>query len=127
LWSSPLSSFYFGVITKTVETEKNEKKTDERNNVIILQAALLKLMAVEHFTRTIRTQEGNLNFYFNRIFTAQGFRYHVSVLLKNKNIIAFRMQKENNRWYIDNPKDCPEWIVSLEPLFSDVIIENLIA
>jgi hypothetical protein len=82
---------------------------------------------VEHFTHVIRTKDGNLNFYFNRIFTAQGVRYHVSVLPKQGKMISFRMQKENNRWYIDNPKDCPEWIVNLEPVFSDAIIENMSA
>jgi hypothetical protein len=81
----------------------------------------------DHFTSTIRTKEGNLNFYFNKIFTAQGVRYHVSVIPRDNKMITFRMMKENNRWYIDNPKGCPEWIISLEPVINDVIVEALTA
>jgi len=84
-------------------------------------------MAVEHFTRTIQTREGNLNFYFNRIFTAHGVRYHVSAASRNGRMVAFKMKEENNRWFIDNPKDCPEWVISLEQELSEVIIENLLA
>lgn len=35
------------------------------------------------------------------------------------------MEKHFNRWYIKNPKNCPDWIVNIEPMLSDEIVESL--
>ena len=74
-----------------------------------------------HFSARIKTSQGYLTFYFNRIFTADGVRYHVSVLGNNKKSLMFNMEEKEGRWYLVNPSNCPDWLVNVEPLLSDKI------
>ena len=74
-----------------------------------------------HFSARIKTSQGYLNFYFNRIFSADGVRYHVSVLGKDKKSLMFNMEEKQGRWYLANPSNCPDWLVNVEPRLSDKI------
>ena len=80
---------------------------------------------MEHFNETIGTSEGNLIFYFNRMFTANGLRFHVSVVDKNRKLVSFKMLRDNSKWLIENKDGCPHWIISLEGELSEVIMNSL--
>jgi hypothetical protein len=80
-----------------------------------------------HFTKRIQTSKGHLSFFFNRLFTADGLRYHVSVVDNNRKAIMFNMEQSEGRWYFVNPANCPDWLVNIEPLLSDCIIEHLMS
>lgn len=76
---------------------------------------------MKYFTERMRTQLGYLNFYFNKLFTVEGTRYHVSVTDAQKKLHIFQLYKENKSWKILNKNDCPFWITELEPEFNILI------
>jgi hypothetical protein len=73
-----------------------------------------------HFEKTIQTNGGRFNFYFNKIYIASDERIHISVLERNK-LITILMGKIGYTWKILNLDSCPEWIKPLEKIFSDEI------
>jgi len=79
--------------------------------------------ALSHFTKKIKTDLGPLNFYVNKILTAAGPRYHISVIDKNHKANIFQMKEENGKWILVNPSNCPEWILKIEESLSDFILE----
>ena len=81
---------------------------------------------MEHFVKYIETMYGKFNFYINEIETPEGQMYHVSVIGKDKKQVMFVMEKHFNRWYIKNPIHCPDWIINIEPVLSDEIVQALI-
>ena len=78
-----------------------------------------------HFTKLLHTKEGNVIFYFNRIYTVEGTRYHVSVMDTTRHSFAFNMQENRGTWKMVNTGSCPEWIIKLEPEISNAIIEHI--
>jgi hypothetical protein len=78
-----------------------------------------------YFTKRIKTDRGDLNFYFNRIYTAEGLRFHISVIDKDKKSHAFNVQEDNGKWFLVNAPNCPYWIADLEKQFEKAIIEHL--
>lgn len=73
-----------------------------------------------HFANTIETRHGRLNFYYNKIYTANGERFHISFVEKNKT--SSLLMKENEQiWSIINRENCPDWIIELEPKFRTII------
>ena len=76
-----------------------------------------------HYNKEIETSQGIHNFYINRIETAQGMMFHISVVGKDNKVCMFLMEKHLNRWYIKSPVNCPEWIVVIEPILSDYLKE----
>jgi hypothetical protein len=80
---------------------------------------------MQHFTRRIQTREGFYSFYFNRIYTVAGIRYHISVVDNEKKVISFLMEKKESTWHFVNPSNCPEWILSFEEQLSSIINEEI--
>jgi len=58
---------------------------------------------------------------FNRIHTARGIRYHVSVVSKLQEFFHFTMAEKNNSWKIMNSPQEPGWIIQLEDQLSKEI------
>jgi hypothetical protein len=79
---------------------------------------------MQHFTRRIQTREGFFNFYFNRIYTVAGLRYHISLVDNEKKVISFLMEKKESTWHLVNPYNCLEWILSFEEQLSSIINEE---
>jgi hypothetical protein len=78
-----------------------------------------------YFTKRIETRYGAINFYFNRIYTVEGVRYHVSGVEKDKKVLIFTMKELLGIWHIANAISCPNWITALEPEFEKAILANL--
>jgi len=62
---------------------------------------------------------------FNRIHTARGIRYHVSVVSKLNEFFHFIMAEKNNSWKIINSPHEPGWVILLEDQLSNEIIAQL--
>lgn len=81
---------------------------------------------MQHFTRRIKVIDSFLGFYFNRLFTKDGLRYHISVIGKDKKTYIFYMdQGEGGSWHLVDRKKCPHWIVESEGLLSEAIKDHL--
>ena len=80
---------------------------------------------MQHFFKHLEYYKTYLNFYFNRIFTVEGDRFHISVVGTDKKAYSFLMQQKGISWHIVNPDNCPAWIVELEEKLSHTIIELL--
>ncbi len=78
-----------------------------------------------HFSRRLETEQGHLSFYFNRIVTAEGTRYHVSVIGRDHKAYTFFMQERGSNWVMTDTDVCPPWIVAMEKTFEKEIIQNL--
>jgi hypothetical protein len=78
-----------------------------------------------HFAIRMETPSGMVTFYFNRLFNADGFRYHISVVDREGKAHVVNMIEQRGRWKIMNPQNCPEWIVRLESDFEALIRQKL--
>ena len=78
-----------------------------------------------HFTRRIKTEEGTLNFYFNRLYTADGTRYHVSAMDTKRNTYHCNIIHTDGRWKLVAGSHCPDLIEVLEPLLEQIILDHL--
>jgi hypothetical protein len=79
---------------------------------------------MSHFNKQIPTKKGLLNFYFNRIYTVAGMKYHVSVRHGNSPHY-FMMGDGKEHWHFSDPKILPEWIIELESFLEEAINEHL--
>jgi hypothetical protein len=78
-----------------------------------------------HFTKRLEVEKTFLNFYFNRIYTADGQRYYISVIGKDKKTYTFHMVEQGPAWKLLNPGNCPDWIVAVEKEISEHIKSHL--
>jgi hypothetical protein len=78
-----------------------------------------------HFTKIIGTEYGSMNFYFNRIFIAEGIRYHVSAIGTNGRAIIFHLEKIGNNWCLVKTEDVPHWLLAIEQKLSNAISEHI--
>ena len=69
------------------------------------------------------TENWSLLFSFNRIFTARGALYHVSVTDKSTTIF-FKIEKENGKLSILDPSTLPTWLLALEDELSAIICNH---
>ena len=79
---------------------------------------------MQHFTKRIEVNDSYYGFYFNRIYTVEGVRYHISVVDKERKAHSFNMMEKKGVWVLVKPETCPEWIAKLEPTLSGIIHEN---
>jgi hypothetical protein len=83
-------------------------------------------MTTSYFTKRFISQHGLLNFYFNRINTAEGVRFHVSCADGGeKTCYMFLMQEVLGQWHISDRRNAPEWLLSMEKNCSDFILEQM--
>jgi hypothetical protein len=78
-----------------------------------------------HFEKMLDTGQGMTRFYFNRIFAADGLRYHVSFLDKEKKVHMFLMQESAEGWSLLDREKSTELIQKLEPKVKHAIVEHL--
>jgi hypothetical protein len=79
-----------------------------------------------NFTKWIQTTNAGLvNFYFNRIYTAEGVRYHISCLDKKNRSHNLTMKELLGKWVIAHPSKCVLWIRSIEKEFEQAVLESL--
>ena len=79
-----------------------------------------------YFTRIMKADEGNLTFYFNRIYTVEGVRYHVSVLDKFRKAVIFQMEeKDKDNWSLINAADIPNWIQKIEKELKETVLDHV--
>jgi len=76
------------------------------------------------FTKNIETQKGGLTFYFNRIYTVNGVKYHVSVR-NGRFTHYFMMEDGNEQWHFTDITALPDWIIILERKLENVIHQHL--
>jgi hypothetical protein len=69
---------------------------------------------MDNFTTQLKTKEGTLQFYFNRLVTPEGVRYHVSVTDRQNKTHIFLMQKNRGLWHFANASKVPYWLQLLE-------------
>jgi hypothetical protein len=79
-----------------------------------------------HFKSSIRTPDGFLNFYFNRIQTGVRDRYVLSTVRRNGTAIIFHMEEECGKWMVLRNDDMPAWVIDIEEQLSQKITEHLL-
>ena len=77
-----------------------------------------------HFSKRIQIPQGNIKFYFNRIYTVEGVKYHVSV--REKLSHYFMMHSVGEDWQFSDLLNLPQWIVELRSKLSDCIKGHLL-
>jgi hypothetical protein len=78
-----------------------------------------------YFTKRIKTPHGHVNFYFNRLYTVEGIRYHVSCIDTKRKTHTFLLHELVGQWVFVNPAKCVLWIKKLEKEFEMAIQESL--
>jgi hypothetical protein len=79
---------------------------------------------MSNFTKNIQTQKGLITFYFNRIYTVNGVKYHVSVR-DNKTSYYFMMEGSDEQWNFLDDTPLPHWIIELEKELKNAINAHL--
>lgn len=80
------------------------------------------------FIKKLDLQDGfHPEFFFNRIYTAAGIRFHVSVIDGAGKLSQFIMADQHRAWKIVSDPLPPDWIVALEAKLSQVICENMLS
>jgi hypothetical protein len=64
-------------------------------------------------------------FFFNRIYTVDGVRYHVSVIDTERKSWFFGMQERGGKWQIINAPKVPDWIIDVEKQLELAIYNNM--
>jgi hypothetical protein len=80
---------------------------------------------MQHFFKKLEIDNTSINFYFNRIHTVEGDRFHISVYGKDKKAYSFLMKQEGEGWKLIHPDNCPDWIIKAEDQLSNIIIETI--
>jgi hypothetical protein len=77
-----------------------------------------------YFTKQIATTVGVHTFYFNRIFTASGLRYHISVLVSRKSYSCL-MEDIEGRWQLIHRELCEDWLAAAEPQLAEAVASHV--
>ena len=64
-------------------------------------------------------------FHFNRIYTVNGIRYHISVRTQGYIFHFFMMEEINGGWYFTDIALLPQWLIEMERKFETAIQENI--
>ena len=78
------------------------------------------------FSKRIQTKEGfHPSFFFTKIYTIQGVRFHVSVIDKDNRAHAFYMELIHLEWKITNAARLPDWIIDVENELQEIIFGSM--
>jgi hypothetical protein len=94
----------------------------QSQNVYLRQSVIAM---TPYFTQRIESPYGYINFYFNRIYTVDGVRYHISCKDVKGRSYAFEVMELVGHWIISHTSKCPLWIKKLEPQFEKAISKSL--
>ena len=64
-------------------------------------------------------------FFFSKIYTMNGVRFHVSVIDLLNRTHHFNMILKNSEWKIINAPEIPSWIMNVEKQLQEVVLENM--
>jgi hypothetical protein len=74
-----------------------------------------------NFSKQIASENGLFQFFFDRISTTNGIKYHVSVRVEKNTSCHFTMEPKDGRWKIVSAPLPPSWILKLEDELSKEI------
>ena len=81
---------------------------------------------MQNFTKRIQIEQGsNPEFFFSRIYTLNGVRYHISVIDKQQQAFGFNIEMEKGKWKILDTADVPDWINNIEKKLEEIIFDNM--
>ena len=81
---------------------------------------------MQTFSKRVLIDEGfTPSFYFTKIYTIKGVRFHVSVIDLLDRAHNFNMVLKNLEWKIINGPEVPCWIMNVEQQLEEVILEHL--
>jgi len=81
----------------------------------------------ENFIRRIAIEKDFYpEFFFNRVNTATGKRYYISVLDNDGRNYLFTMDEKGSAWEITKSSRVPGWIMAIKKKLEDAIFENTI-
>lgn len=66
-------------------------------------------------------------FFFNRIYTASGIHFHVSVVDKLGQFCHFTMAESKGKWRIVNAPQPPVWITEVEAALDSIICQGMLS
>ena len=79
-----------------------------------------------NFQKAITSLEKkNYVFHFNRIYTVDGIRYHVSVRTQGNISYYFMMEEDTGGWNFSDMALLPEWLIDMEQQFENVVKEHI--
>jgi hypothetical protein len=78
-----------------------------------------------HFEKLIDTVNGVARFYFNRIYSAEGVRYHISFIDADKKVHMFLMQENGQGWFLLQKQNLPSWVSEKEEELESIIVTHL--
>ena len=82
---------------------------------------------MQTFSKRVTVEPGfEPAFFFTKIYTIQGVRFHVSVIDMEDQAWAFNMVLKNLEWKIINAPEVPLWIISAEKQLEEIILENML-
>ena len=81
---------------------------------------------MQTFTRRVTIEPGfEPAFFFTKIYTIQGVRFHVSVIDMEDHAYAFNMVLKDLEWKIINAPQVPSWIMDMERELHEIILDNM--
>ena len=81
---------------------------------------------MQTFSKRIAVEPGfEPAFFFTKIHTVQGVRFHVSVIDMEGHAWAFNMLLKNLEWKIINAPQVPSWIMDIENQLQEIILDNI--
>ena len=81
---------------------------------------------MQTFSKRVTVEPGfEPAFFFTKIYTIQGVRFHVSVIDMEDQAWSFNMVLKNLEWKIINAPQVPSWIVDVENQLQEIIFSNM--
>ena len=79
---------------------------------------------MDQFSETIKTNNGFLNFYFNRKAAENGNHFLVSTVLRDGTALVFEMEKAGDHWFLTK-NDTTGFLIAIESRLSAIIKAHL--
>ena len=79
---------------------------------------------MDSFNETLKTDNGFLNFYFNRKASENGIHFLVSTVLRDGTALVFEMEKAGDHWFLTK-NDTTGFLIAIESRLSAIIKAHL--
>ena len=82
---------------------------------------------MQTFTKRILVEGGfTLAFFFTKIYSMRGVRFHICVIDIEDRAHNFNMELKNLEWKIIDAPKVADWIINVEPSFQQAVLENTV-
>ena len=82
---------------------------------------------MQTFTKRVLIEPGfNPAFFFTKIYTIKGVRFHVSVIDMDNLNYNFNIELRSLEWKIINAPELPDWIINIEEQLQEIILEKML-